>query len=672
MYEQVTSVEPNGNKSLEFSVDELGELDELGESAPSTRPTSRFVHPGGSRPLDGYTIKRGVGHGGFGEIYYAVSDAGKEVALKLIRRNLDIELRGIRHCLNLKHPNLLSLYDIRQDADGDTWVVMEYVAGGCLADALASHPDGMPIDETLRWFHGAAAGIACLHDRGIVHRDVKPGNLFCDEGIIKVGDYGLSKFVSCSHRGGQTESVGTVHYMAPEVANGRYGKEIDIYALGILLYEMLTGHVPFEGESVGEILMKHLTAKPDVSMLNQPYRNVVAKALEKDPAERFESVAQMAAALPQPSPSDSGPGFVGGMGPLPGNGEQAPNPASEDFVEAETVEVHAVDEEPIERAVRDGCRKLRAAWDDADLTTPVKLAILVVGSLVLLANAGLVPLFVMLLVIYGIYRIVRILVLPSQPSTATPQHRPTPSHLPGHRKTQPYVGNNAAPPPTEKSQVAMVVRSPRDRLAELIGSMLVGTLVAMAMCVVTVLMSSFYNGAPQPEQCAWLVLMSILGTWAVMIPSKFWEGTRGEPMLRRFIMMVVGLGLGAIAFLMADLLMVDLPYAVHTGRELLPYYELPPSFYADGKPLMMAYLACFGTLFLLVRWWRQANPMRRTRLSVFWALPVTILAATVVATAWHFPQPWLLMVAGTIAVSVQLATPWVHSRNRAHVRQAKH
>ncbi|MEE8452109.1 MAG: serine/threonine-protein kinase [Thermoguttaceae bacterium] len=677
MHEQVTTVKPNGNESLEFSAAELGEPGGPGESAPSKRPTAGFVHPGGSRPLDGYTIKRGVGHGGFGEIYYAISDAGKEVALKLIRRNLDIELRGIRHCLNLKHPNLLSLYDIRQDDQGDTWVVMEYVAGGCLADAMASHPDGMPIDETLRWFHGSAAGIACLHDRGIVHRDVKPGNLFCDEGVIKVGDYGLSKFVSCSHRSGQTESVGTVHYMAPEVANGRYGKEIDIYALGILLYEMLTGHVPFEGESVGEILMKHLTAKPDVSMLAQPYRNVVAKALEKDPAERFDSVAQMAAALPHPSPSDSGPGFVPGMGPLPGEpgGGQAGNPASEDFVDAETVEVHAVDEEPIEKAVRDGCRKLQAAWDDADLPTPVKVAILVVGSLIVLANTALVPLFVMLLILYGLYRIVRMLVLQNQPSSrpnmgtsgpaaATHRRRPVPHHLPGHRKTQPYVGRKKTPAPAEKAKVAMVVPSPRDRLTELIGSMLVGALVAVAMCVVMVMLCSVYRGVtPQPEQCAWLVLMSILGTWAVMVPSKFWEGTRGEPMLRRFIMMVMGLGLGAVACLTADVLMVDLPY-VPLDLQIGPNYELPSSFYAAGRPLMMAYLACFGTLFLLLRWWRQANPMRRTRLSILWALPLTILAATAVATVWHFPQPWLPMVAGTIAVAVQLATPWVHPRNR--------
>src|SRR2546425_976027 len=97
---------------------------------------------------------------------------------------------------------------------------------------------------------GIGAGVAYLHDHGIVHRDLKPGNIFSEEGIVKLGDYGLAKFISCSRRSGQTESVGTVHYMAPEVANGRYGKEIDIYALGIILYEMLTGRVPFDGESV--------------------------------------------------------------------------------------------------------------------------------------------------------------------------------------------------------------------------------------------------------------------------------------------------------------------------------------------------------------------------------------------------------------------------------------
>src|SRR5690606_9664346 len=109
----------------------------------------RFALASGARPLDGYTVKRGVGMGGFGEVYFALSDAGKEVALKRINRNLDSELRGVRQCLNPKHVNLVDLYDIRQDAHGEYWVVMEYVGGEALSDALDRHAEGMP-EELVR------------------------------------------------------------------------------------------------------------------------------------------------------------------------------------------------------------------------------------------------------------------------------------------------------------------------------------------------------------------------------------------------------------------------------------------------------------------------------------------------------------------------------------------
>src|SRR6478735_1482418 len=262
--------------------------------------TIKFTYPSGSRPLEGFTIKRGVGRGGFGEVYFATSDAGKEVALKLIRRNLDVELRGVTQCLNLKHPNLIALYDIKTDEMGDQWVVMEYVSGESLEDLIYRHPNGIPVDQMLSWMRGLCAGVAYLHDHGIVHRDLKPGNIFSDDGMVKIGDYGLAKFISCSRRSGQTESVGTVHYMAPEIANGRYGREIDTYALGIILYEFLTGHVPFEGESVGEVLMKHLTAEPDLSPLAEPFRTAIARTLNKDPNQRVHSVAELLALLPAP------------------------------------------------------------------------------------------------------------------------------------------------------------------------------------------------------------------------------------------------------------------------------------------------------------------------------------------------------------------------------------
>jgi eukaryotic-like serine/threonine-protein kinase len=254
----------------------------------------RFTYSSGQRPLAGYTLKRGIGRGGFGEVYYAVSDGGKEVALKLVNQNADIELRGIKQCLNVKHANLVSLYDLRSDEQGNSWVVMEYVAGESLNAILTRHPDGVDVELARQWFSGLAAAIAYLHDRGIVHRDLKPGNIFLENGIVKVGDYGLSKLIGGSQAMAQTQSVGTVHYMAPEISTGNYNRSIDIYASGVILYEMLTGRVPFEGESAGEILMKHLTSMPDLSKLPTAFVPALDQALAKNPARRYRTITEMA------------------------------------------------------------------------------------------------------------------------------------------------------------------------------------------------------------------------------------------------------------------------------------------------------------------------------------------------------------------------------------------
>lgn len=280
----------------------------------------KFTYAPGDKPVSGYTIRRGLGRGGFGEVYLAVSQRGKEVALKLVQRNLDVELRGVGQCLNLKHSHLVVVYDILKVENDDYWIVMEYVAGESLADVLARHPHGIPEQEILVWLRGICAGVSYLHDHGIAHRDLKPGNLFIEKGIVKLGDYGLSKFISATQRSGHTESVGTVYYMAPEVSRGRYGKEVDQYALGVILYQMLTGRLPFDGESPGEILMKHLVGEPDLTGLAESYHSVVARLLDKDPQRRFPSVGEAlnqlldkmpaaAQASPEPAPSYSDPGI---------------------------------------------------------------------------------------------------------------------------------------------------------------------------------------------------------------------------------------------------------------------------------------------------------------------------------------------------------------------------
>jgi hypothetical protein len=270
----------------------------------------KFAYRTGQRPLVGYTIKRGIGRGGFGEVYFAVSDGGKEVALKVLNDNEEVELRGVAQCLNLKHPHLVSLYDLRRDAEGNNWVVMEHVAGEPLSVVLTRHAGGVPRELVREWFLMLAKAVAYLHDHGIVHRDLKPGNIFLENGLLKVGDYGLSKAMGSSRHLRQTQSVGTVHYMAPEISTGNYNKQIDIYAAGVILYEMLTGRVPFEGQSAGEILMKHMTAGPDLSKLPPEYVPIVAKALAKNPAHRYASMTEFARAVEavgQPRESEARP-----------------------------------------------------------------------------------------------------------------------------------------------------------------------------------------------------------------------------------------------------------------------------------------------------------------------------------------------------------------------------
>ena len=254
----------------------------------------KFTFAPESRPLDGFTIKRAIARGGFGEVYYALTDSGKEVAIKLLQDNLEVELRGVTQCLNLKHPNLVTLFDIKQDGEGDYWIVMEFVGGKTLDRVIHEHPNGLPLDEVLAWLDGIAAGIGFLHDRGIVHRDLKPANIFRENGVVKVGDVGLSKFIAPSRRSAHTQSVGTVYYMAPEVAKGRYGREVDVYSLAVILYELLTGKVPFDGETTAEILMKHLTERPNLSPITPNLRPVFEAALEKDPQRRTSDVLELA------------------------------------------------------------------------------------------------------------------------------------------------------------------------------------------------------------------------------------------------------------------------------------------------------------------------------------------------------------------------------------------
>ena len=256
-----------------------------------------YQYQPGDTPLTGYTIKSAAGHGGFGEVYYAVSDSGREVALKAVQGYEQIELRGIRQCMNLKSPHLVTIFDVKYNDKNQPFVLMEYVTGPSLADLIDDSPNGLGAEKTAFFLREIAKGLSYLHDCGIVHRDLKPANIFYENGYVKIGDYGLSKAISAEQKHSQTVTVGTVHYMAPEVGAGRYDRSIDIYAMGVVVYEMLTGRVPFKGDTPSEILMKHLSATPDMETIEEPFRTVISKAMVKDPTQRYQSVNEMVEAV---------------------------------------------------------------------------------------------------------------------------------------------------------------------------------------------------------------------------------------------------------------------------------------------------------------------------------------------------------------------------------------
>ncbi len=715
MDEQSLLLAPNGDELMDLRATEPGQAQEprLG--------TAKYLYASGSRPLSGYVIKRGVGRGGFGEVYFATSDAGKEVALKLVRRNLDVELRGVVQCLNLRHPNLVALYDIRQDDDQDTWVIMEYVAGHTLDRVVSDYPRGMPPAEAIRWMQGISAGVAYLHDHGIVHRDLKPGNVFCDEGLVKLGDYGLSKFISASRRSGQTESVGTVHYMAPEVANGRYGKEIDIYALGVMFYEMLTGRVPFEGESVGEVLMKHLTAQPDLSPLVEPYRSVVARALNKDPEQRFRTVSELLAALDATflSPNDLNVMVDGAtipasapmpqsvplanVGPMPFNGvagalsylagaTQAalrhPLPAHAGQMPAAASVDPFADDEPIWRWVRKNWLELRAAWKKADLHPAVRVCLMVVGLIAFIMTSTL---WVPAALFYGIYRIIRVVVNAGDQPSASLSRASQPPPLPGAVARPPapqaYAPQNNTPqyfaPPAAAATpmpaqavrqrvpsspfrpgTATLPKSTRERFTELLSSLLASALVVAVVCV---LVSPLFDRRLEATQFLWLGSVATVGAWSILIPAKLWERRPGDELPRRFTMLIVGLLLGLFAWGVERLLIVDLPYSTNPAvREAttwagkaLPGGRVYSVVFADprGAPTLEGFLAYFGFLFPVLRWWKLADPQRRSRVGL-WRTATYGLWAFVLCLFWRFPEQFAVVTATSMALAVQLASPW--------------
>lgn len=261
------------------------------------------------RQIAHYRIEAQLGEGGMGVVYRAVDlTLDRPVALKMLTadlaRNASLQERfqaEAKAQAHLNHANIATLYSFVQAGD-TSFIVMEYVDGETFEAIVRRGP--IPPGKALPLFRQALAGLGFAHRMGIIHRDIKPGNLMVNRhGIVKVLDFGLAKVLGAQRMTGSGVRVGSVFYMSPEqVRNEPLDARADVYSLGVTLYEMLSGQVPFSGDSDYQVMFDHVNLPPPLLRSHDPHippgvEAVVLKALEKDPGRRFQNVEELGAAL---------------------------------------------------------------------------------------------------------------------------------------------------------------------------------------------------------------------------------------------------------------------------------------------------------------------------------------------------------------------------------------
>ena len=254
-----------------------------------------------------YVSKRLIGSGGMAEVYLARDrELDRDVALKKLRQQYahDEEVvarfeREARSAASLSHPNIVSVYDRNESEDGSHYIVMEYVSGGNLKERIRERGT-LPPEEAIEIGLQVARGLGIAHARGIVHRDVKSQNvLLTGSGEAKVADFGIARAVAASAVTKTGLVLGTAHYLSPEQALGHPATpRSDLYSLGVVLYEMLTGVVPHDAETQVGIVMKHISGRPlppgDVNPeVPEGLDAVVARLLARDPEDRYRDAAEL-------------------------------------------------------------------------------------------------------------------------------------------------------------------------------------------------------------------------------------------------------------------------------------------------------------------------------------------------------------------------------------------
>ena len=255
---------------------------------------------------DRYVIIKNIGEGGMANVYLAHDNIlNRDVAVKVLRGDLAGDEKFVRRfqreaisASSLTHPNIVEMYDVGED-HGKYFIVMEHIEGRTLK-SLIKRRGYLTVLETVDIMIQITSGIACAHDSYIIHRDLKPQNiLVLEDGTAKITDFGIAMALN-SNELTQTNSImGSVHYLPPEQANGKLATvKSDIYSLGIMMFEMLIGKVPFKGDNAVEIAIKQIKEQiPSVREINndipQSIENIILKATAKNPKNRYDNVLEM-------------------------------------------------------------------------------------------------------------------------------------------------------------------------------------------------------------------------------------------------------------------------------------------------------------------------------------------------------------------------------------------
>ena len=260
----------------------------------------------GQKINDRYEIIKSIGEGGMANVYLANDTIlDREVAVKVLRGDLSTDEKFIRRfqrealsVSNLSHPNIVEVYDVGEE-DGQYYIVMEYIEGKTLKQLLNKR-GALTLPEVIDIMTQLTDGLSHAHEAYIIHRDIKPQNIMIeDNGTVKITDFGIAMAVNATQFTQTNSVMGTVHYLPPEQANGKGATvKSDIYSLGILMYELLTGSVPFKGDNAVEIALKHMKEKlPSIRKQNplipQSVENIVIKACAKNPRNRYDTVKEM-------------------------------------------------------------------------------------------------------------------------------------------------------------------------------------------------------------------------------------------------------------------------------------------------------------------------------------------------------------------------------------------